>query len=488
MAKVLFQMSGSIAAYKACHVISRLVQAGCEVQVVATRSALEFVGRATLEGLTGRAVHSDTFAPSAYMSHIHLIRWADMAVLCPATANTLNKLTSGIGDDLLTTLFLAHDFKKPYLVAPAMNVAMFHHPTTQTSLHKLREWGVEILDTAEGMLACGEVGEGKLQDPENILNQILLRLKEGGFSIAPDKSKPAISDGSTDPTFDQKFDRKMEDQTATSGIRQLHVLITSGGTKIPIDSVRSLTNTSTGLTGAVVAEYFASQGHQVTYLHAQDAVRPETSEHLQTDSFVTFADLEECLRRSLGTKHFDAVIHLAAVSDYDLSSVELDGRTIIAAPAYAAESSSSTSGLGKIESGENLTLHLRRNPKLLPQLKSFSRNKEIIVVGFKLTSGANLAERRAAVEKIGASADLIVHNDLQEIAACEHLSSFYEGTKSGGEAHTKSELAAKLEDWLQKKINLSTPENQHALGDDEVKKGQARQAQGVRTSSEGKNI
>src|SRR5918995_607457 len=158
--RVLFQLSGSIAAYKACHVVSRLAQAGCDVQTVATDGALQFVGRATLEGLTGRAVATDTFEAGSQMDHIHLVRWADVIVLCPATANTINRLAAGIADDLVGTMFLAHDFTKPYVVVPAMNAAMYAHPATAASLDRLRGWGVEILEPDAGSLACGEIGPG----------------------------------------------------------------------------------------------------------------------------------------------------------------------------------------------------------------------------------------------------------------------------------------------------------------------------------------
>ncbi len=449
MAKILFQMSGSIAAYKACHVISRLVQAGCEVQVVATPSALEFVGRATLEGLTGRPVHSETFAPSAYMSHIHLIRWADIAVLCPATANTLNKLASGIGDDLLTTLFLAHDFKKPFLIAPAMNVAMFHHPTTQDSIRKLREWGVELLDTAIGQLACGEIGEGKLLDPDQILKQILARMDEAGIlSQTRSHALTATTNQDADETFEREF-------VSTRPSERLRVLVTAGGTKVPIDSVRSITNTSSGLTGAVIAEYLSFQGHDVTYLHAEGAIRPEQRERLETMSFVTFSDLENSLRRVLNDKYFDAVFHLAAVSDYDLAAIEIDGRAVSIAtfePAASNAAAPSIDRLRKIDSGENITLRLSKNPKLLPQLKSFSQNKELIVVGFKLTSGAEPPEKIAAIKKMASNVDLVVHNDLREISTPVHVSTLYEREHTVGVARTKTDLAVKLEHWLQKKV------------------------------------
>ena len=118
-------MTGSIACYKACNLISKLVQNDYDVQVVASASALHFVGNATLEGLTGKPVIHDLFQSGNIMDHIHLIRWCDLVITAPATANFINKISQGLGDDLLTTLFLAHDFKKPYLIAPAMNTSMY---------------------------------------------------------------------------------------------------------------------------------------------------------------------------------------------------------------------------------------------------------------------------------------------------------------------------------------------------------------------------
>lgn len=160
--KVLFFMSGSIAGFKACQVISDLKKLGTDVQVVASPSTFEFVGRASLEGLSGRQVVSSLFEEGKMMDHIHLMRWADICVLCPATANTLNQFATGSGDSLLTTFFLAHDFKKPFLVFPAMNTSMYDHPVTQRSIGQLKEMGIQVFATNEGNLACGEVGSGRM--------------------------------------------------------------------------------------------------------------------------------------------------------------------------------------------------------------------------------------------------------------------------------------------------------------------------------------
>jgi phosphopantothenoylcysteine synthetase/decarboxylase len=174
--KILFQLSGSIACYKACHVISRLVQAGCEVQTAATPSALKFVGASTLEGLSGRPVFSDIHETGRMMDHIELSKWADLSVVCPASANTVNSLAHGLATDCIGNLFLAYDLKKPYILAPAMNSKMLSHPATQASLKRLTEWGVTVLDTDNGALACGETGEGRLLEPEQIFEAIRQRL------------------------------------------------------------------------------------------------------------------------------------------------------------------------------------------------------------------------------------------------------------------------------------------------------------------------
>jgi phosphopantothenoylcysteine synthetase/decarboxylase len=174
--KILFMLSGSIAAFKACQAISLLVQNGFEVQTASTSGGLKFIGPSTLEGLSGRPVFSDIYESGRAMDHIELAKWADLAIVCPATANTINSLAQGLGSDCIGALFLAYDLKKPFLVAPAMNPQMMSHPATQASLSKLREWNVTVLETGEGRHACGDQGEGRLLEPVQILEAIKLRL------------------------------------------------------------------------------------------------------------------------------------------------------------------------------------------------------------------------------------------------------------------------------------------------------------------------
>jgi len=176
---VLFLLTGSIACSKACAVISRLAQAGVTVQTVATPSALRFVGKATLEGLSGRPVFTDLWEEGRALDHIELARAADLAVVCPATANTVNRLSAGLSDDPVGALFLAWELdQKPWWVVPAMNHRMWEHPATKASLVVLRKWGVRVLDPVEGPHACGEEGGGRLPEPEAITKEMLAALAQ----------------------------------------------------------------------------------------------------------------------------------------------------------------------------------------------------------------------------------------------------------------------------------------------------------------------
>lgn len=362
---ILFILTGSIACYKACDAISQLVQRGHRVRAVATEAALRFVGAATLEGLTGQETATDLFAAGAALDHIALARWADVTIVCPATAHTLNRMAAGLADDLAGALLLAHDWKKPLLIAPAMNPAMWTHPATVAAVARLQTWGACVVTVGEGRTACGDMGAGRLAEPDAVV--------------------AAIEDALAQPS------------------RRLRVLITSGGTAEPIDGVRMLTNSSTGETGALIADYFAQRGHDVVLLRARQA--RASSVRCQDEVFTTFADLDAALARRLAAEDFDTVIHAAAVSDFSIAAVEVDG---VAQPPG-----------GKLASERPPVLRLRRNPKLLDTLRVRSRNAALRVVAFKLTQGADAAAARAAVMALfaGGSADFVVHNDLAERGA-----------------------------------------------------------------------
>lgn len=195
--KLLFVVTGSIAGYKACEAVSQLVQRGHRVRAVATPAARQFVGVATLEGLTGERVRTDLFEPGAALDHIDLTRWADAVVVCPATAHTLNRFAAGLADDLVGALFLAHDWSKPFLVAPAMNPAMWSHPATVAAVGRLREWGVRFIDVGTGRTACGEVGEGRMAEPWEVVAAVEAALKvESALKVdAPSPPRPCEGSG-----------------------------------------------------------------------------------------------------------------------------------------------------------------------------------------------------------------------------------------------------------------------------------------------------
>lgn len=165
-------ITGSIATYKAAVIMSRLRQWGHNVQVVATESALEFIGNGTIEGLTDRPVLTGMFEKHHHKAHIALDKWADLILVYPASANTIAALRAGLANNLLQGLFLANNFQKPYWIAPAMNVNMLDHPATKENLKVLESWGSYIFPTGEGKLACGDTGRGRVIDPEFVLEKI----------------------------------------------------------------------------------------------------------------------------------------------------------------------------------------------------------------------------------------------------------------------------------------------------------------------------
>lgn len=361
--RVLLKITGSIAAYKAAYLTSKLVQNGYEVKVVMSKSARKFICATTFEALSGHEVYTDMFARREALSHISLVKWADLVIVVPATANTINRFVSGDGNSLISALFLAHDFTKPYLIVPAMNTKMYLHPATQNSIKVLKEWGVKILDSDYGYLACGDEGVGKLLNPDIIFEEIEKALK-------PQK-------------------------------KNISVLITSGGTKENIDDIRFIANMSTGKTGASIANYLISDGFDVAFLHAKDSVIPEMD--CTKIEYVNFNDLNNELALQLSQNNFDAVIHLAAVSDYSVSEIKLSNEN------YALPLTK------KIKSDEEtIEIKLKKNFKIIERIKSYSVNKNIILIGFKLVSGNSESEKMSSVNSLfdSADADFIVLNDF----------------------------------------------------------------------------
>lgn len=363
---ILVKICGSIAAYKSAALISKLMQNNYDVRVAVTKDALNFIGKATLEGLSGNEVYADTFEDGKMMSHINLVKWADLTILVPATANTINKLASGIGDNLVTSLFLAHDFKKPYLIAPAMNTNMYEHPSTRESLKKLSEWGVEILQTAEGYLACGDTGKGKLLEPEDIFQIIKENLKQIK-NISKNKN----------------------------------VLITAGGTKEYIDGVRHLTNLSTGKTASLIAQYFIDNNYPVTFLHSAESLLP--TGNFENLVFTNFDSLHNSIKSLLAENSFDLVIHNAAVSDYAIKEIIADNKNYEVPLKQKLDSSNS-----------EILLKLTPNFKIVDRIKNYSVNKSVLLVSFKFTNTNEQEEINKKVEILlnKSNSDLVIQNDL----------------------------------------------------------------------------
>jgi len=225
---VVLGVTGGIAAYKSCEVVSRLVKAGVGVYVIMTRSACEFVSPLTFQTLSRNPVAVDTFeAPNAWeVEHISLAKKADVLLVAPATANVLAKLANGLADDMLTTTALACD--APLLLAPAMNTVMWQHPATQQNLQTLLARGARSVGPEGGSLACGDVGAGRMSEPQDIVDACLSLL------------------------------------AARRDMEGLRVLVTAGPTREALDPVRFLTNRSSGKMGYAIARAAVARGAQVT--------------------------------------------------------------------------------------------------------------------------------------------------------------------------------------------------------------------------------
>ncbi len=412
---ILFILTGSIAAAKACTVISVLVQRGHRVRTVITAAGLRFIGPATLEGLTGEAPQSDLFAPGTALDHIELARWADVTVVCPATAHSLNRFAAGLADDLAGALMLARERDRPLLIAPAMNPAMWSHPATRTAVARLQEWGARMVMPGQGRTACGEVGEGRMAEPEEIL-----------AAIAATLARPASA---------------------------RRILVTSGATAELLDGVRVLTNTSTGRTGADLAAHLAAAGHDVTLLRAVSA--PSAGAPVRDETFLTFDDLDQALTRLLGGAAFDVIVHAAAVGDFGIGSLWVDGVERQA-------------GGAKLDSGRNVLLELRPQPKLVDTLRERSRNPALTVVAFKLTDGASAAATAAAVGTLfqRARVDFVVHNDNAQRGAApgQFPATIHRRSDPAAIAcASRAELAERLAELIESNAEPSTPSSHAAL-------------------------
>lgn len=281
---VLLGITGGIAAYKMANVASGLRKAGATVHVIMTENATKFITPLTFETLTNNRCVVDTFARDFQydVKHISLAKAADLILIAPATANVIAKLANGLADDMLTTTVLAARCKK--LVAPAMNTAMLENPITQDNLAKLKKYGFGIIEPAVGMLACKDVGSGKLPEPETLLDCIAMEL-------AREKDMAG-----------------------------LHVTVTAGPTQEALDPVRYLTNHSTGRMGYAIAREAMLRGADVTLISGPTALKPVPG--VKTVDVVSARDMFEAVQAAL--PETDILVKAAAVADYRPVSIAED--------------------------------------------------------------------------------------------------------------------------------------------------------------------
>lgn len=338
MARVLLGVTGGIAAYKACTLLRLLVRAGHDVEPVVTAGAERFVSAETFYALARRRPPDDPYP--------HLARW-DILVIAPLTANTLARLAHGVADDVLTEAALAHD--GPVLIAPAMNTRMWRHAATQANVATLRSRGVELVGPAEGELAEGEEGLGRMAEPEDIHARVEALL-------AP----------------------------ADSALRGKRVLISAGGTREPLDSVRFVGNRSSGRMGVALADEARRRGAVVTLLAANLAVPPATG--VTVIPTPTAADLE---REAASGDVADVIVMAAAVGDYRAAQ-PVEGK--------------------RSKNGEPWTVELVPTADVLATLGAARRPGQVIV-GFAADEGAAGLER-ARAKRAAKKADLVVFNDV----------------------------------------------------------------------------
>lgn len=388
---VLIGVSGGVAAYKSCEVLRGLQKAGVRVKVVMTEHATHFVDPLTFRALTNEPVAIGLFDdPQDPIHHISLAQEADVFLLAPCTANVMAKAAHGIADDLLSTTILATT--APVMVAPAMNVHMYENAATQENMATLKRRGFTFIEADEGYLACGDVGKGRMADPDIIVAAVLKKLDE------------------------------ITDTTGTSTTLDLagkHIMITAGPTVEPIDPVRYLTNRSSGKFGYAIAEAAAKRGAKVTLISGPVALpAPENVEVVYIETAKNL--LEAC--KSVFPQ-VDAALFAAAVADMR--------------PANAAEQ--------KLKKGVNdkelSNIELIENPDVLATLGHAKTNQ--VVVGF--AAETNDVVDYATKKLVKKNADMIVANEVgAKKTFGEDHDEIWLVTAEGTEHHdraTKAELA-----------------------------------------------
>ena len=317
--KILLIICGGISAYKSLELIRLFKKNGARVKTILTKNAKEFVTPLSVSSLSQEKVYDDIFSAEneAEMDHISLSRWADAVLVAPITANTISKVASGNAEDLASTVLLASN--KQIFLAPAMNVRMWEHPSTKENILKLKSFGYKIIGPEIGDMACGEYGEGKMTEPNEIVNTL-----KNYFSNL-DKNK------------------------------KLKALVTAGPTNEYIDPVRFITNKSSGKQGYEIAKCLRDNGFDTTLISGKTSIKP-----LDGVNFVSVETAEEMFKESLNNLPTDVAIFSAAVSDFKVKNYK------------------ST----KIKKNEEFNLELEKNIDILSHISNHNSLRPKITIGF----------------------------------------------------------------------------------------------------------
>ena len=359
--KIVLGITGSIAAYKACLIIRGLIKAGAEVQVVITPAGKEFITPITLSALTHKPVISEFFSQrdGTWNSHVDLGLWADAMLIAPCTASTLGKMANGIADNMLITTYLS--MKAPVFIAPAMDLDMYQHPTTQQNMERLKSFGNQIIEPASGFLASGLEGKGRMEEPENIVTFL-----------------------------DNYFEKK--------DLEGKRILITAGPTYEKIDPVRFIGNYSSGKMGFALAEECARRGAEVTLVAGPVSLSCSTAIHR--------IDVESCEETyqaaTTAFKTSDAAILCAAVADFrpEQQATQKIKRSLPPSPSTRKGS---------------LELKLVANPDIAASLGQMKQANQLLV-GFALETNDEETNAKKKLEK--KNLDFIVLNSLQNKGTC----------------------------------------------------------------------
>ena len=355
--KIVLGITGSIAAYKACMIIRGLVKAGAEVQVVITPAGKEFITPITLSALTQKPVISDFFSQrdGTWHSHVALGLWADAMLVAPCTASTLGKMANGIADNMLITTYLS--MKAPVFIAPAMDLDMYQHPTTQQNMERLRSFGNHIIEPQSGFLASGLEGKGRMEEPERIVEAL-----------------------------DYFFE--------TKDLAGKHIMITAGPTHEKIDPVRFIGNYSSGKMGFALAEECVRRGADVTLIcgPVSTQLSPMAAQLIKRINVESCQEMFDAATTAF--PHCNAAILCAAVADFR--------------PDHQADQ--------KIKrEDDDLQLRLLPNPDIAAELGRMKQSGQRLV-GFALETNDEQANAQKKLQK--KNLDFIVLNSLRNEGTC----------------------------------------------------------------------